>query len=350
MAPVTRSRDVGPALTVACIGGLANRLRILFSGIALSELTGHEFTLLWPRSRACGATFPELFANDWNVVEVTEAEAIALPALGGFAAGKLPNLATGAAPAPFRTGVWLMPKDTCWRSHRQWNGESAMPADIVASAWLRVVELDRELMPVAAVQERADAFRASSFRPTMIGVHLRRGDFARFRPEVTGNFAAVARRVDDYLEEAPDAGILLCTDDGAPDAYRGHEIPTEGVKEAFEERFPGRVVATDPRSLVRGEREAVEDALVDLLLLRQVSMFVGTKGSSFSELATLGRDVPTAVLGRGRPRDRVMRYSGVEAGVIGLGVLTLGRVMPASTVLRQWRRRARRGLSRGGAK
>ena len=350
MSRGVRTEEGRPPLTIACIDGLANRLRVLLSGIAISELTEREFTMLWPRGRACGATFPELFENDWKVVEISEEEATALSARGGFSHPPVPDLATSAADAPFRASVWLIPKDASWRARTEWNGECGFSADEIASIRQRIAGLLQELSAVVGIRERVAAIRTASFRPTMIGVHLRRGDFVRIRPEVSRNLDVVARHVDDYLEREPEAGILLCTDDGAPDAYLGSAVPAEGVREAFAARFPGRVVATEPRSLVRGEREAVEDALVDLLLLREASMFVGTRGSSFSELASFGRTIPAVVLGRGSPRDRVLRYTGVEAGIIGLGVLTMGRVMPAAIVMRQWRSRARAGLSRGGAK
>lgn len=339
-------REPRAVLTVGCLNGLANRLRILLSARAIGELTDRDATVLWPRSRACGATFDELFENDWGVVEVPEADVVALPLRGGYVAGPLPDLGAPVPPEPFHSGVWLFPMHDGLpaRSRR-----STLRPEVVTAARARVVELLDELVPVASVRERVTAFHDRWFRPEMIGVHLRRGDLTRFRPEVVRNLDVVVRRVESYLAERPDAGILLCTDDGAPDAYRGTEIPTEGIRATFEARFPGRVVATTPRSLVRRERESVEDALVDLMLLRRVSMFVGTKGSSFSELATLGRDVPTASLARGRRRDRVLRYTGAEAAIISVGFITFGRAMPANTVLRQVRRSAGRRLSRSGA-
>lgn len=345
MATVSSVREPR-VLTVGCLNGLANRLRVLLSAHAIGELTDRVVTVLWPRSRACGATFTELFENDLGVVEVPEAEVVALPSRGGFASGRLPDLGAAVSPDPFQSGVWLFPMHD--RRARQ-SDAGTLPPEVVVAARARVVELLEQLVPVAPVRRRVAAFHDASFSPEMIGVHLRRGDLTRFRPEVVRNLDVVVRRVESYLEERPGAGILLCTDDGAPDAYRGTEIPSEGIRAVFGSRFPGRVVSTTPRSLVRSERESVEDALVDLLLLRRVSMFVGTEGSSFSELATIGRDVPAIALGRGRRRDRVLRYTGAEAAIIGVGYVTLGRTMPANTVLRQLRRSAGSRLPRNGA-
>ena len=55
------------------------------------------------------------------------------------------------------------------------------------------------------------------------------------------------------------------------------------------------VVTPKPRSLDRHTPEAIEDALIDLWLLRSTDFFVGTVGSSFSEMAMFGRAVPAII-------------------------------------------------------
>ena len=109
MTAVSGMREPRAVLTVGCLNGLANRLRILLSARAIGELTDRDATVLWPRSRACGATFDELFENDWGVVEVPEADVVALPLRGGYVAGPLPDLGAPVPPEPFHSGVWLFP-------------------------------------------------------------------------------------------------------------------------------------------------------------------------------------------------------------------------------------------------
>lgn len=297
--------------------------------------------MLWPRSSACAATFPELFVNRWPVVEVEPQAVSELPQFGGFAGAPIPDLAGHPAQPVIRTASPLIPLSRGRRARLTWNGSTSLDHDTIVRLTRRAAELAGELEPVPAIRARTEAVHASSFRPTMIGVHLRRGDFTRLRPEVTRNFEPAARLVEAMLRTAPDAGVLLCTDDGAPDPYRGSPTPVEGTLAAFSRRFPGRVVASAPRSLDRRAAPGIEDALVDLLLLRQVDMFVGTRGSSFSELATFGRDVPSVLVGRGSRRHLLLRYTGIEAIVVSLGFLTFRRPMPAATVIRLWRRRVR---------
>lgn len=64
------------------------------------------------------------------------------------------------------------------------------------------------------------------------------------------------------------------------------------MQAAFLARYGDRVVTTRPRTLDRREPAAIQDALVDLLLLRVTDCIVGTQGSSFSVMAAFGRPVP----------------------------------------------------------
>ena len=162
----------------------------------------------------------------------------------------------------------------------------------------RAQQITRELQPIPAIAASIRQFHDESFRPKMIGVHMRRGDFVKHRPDTVANLDVAIEAVDKWLNEAPDAGILLCTDDGAPLHATSAVSRYEGVRETFQSRYGPRVIWTTPRSLDRRTPEAIQDGLVDLWLLRQTDFFVGTKGSSFSMMAAYGRGVPF-VMARG---------------------------------------------------
>src|SRR5262249_25155256 len=155
--------------------------------------------------------------------------------------------------------------------------------------------------PIAPLADKLRDFSTQHFNRPIIGAHLRRGDFFNTRPDVVANETVVMQAVDEWLNQEPSAGIFLCTDDGT----LHHKQPShtgEGIREHFVKRYGERVVYTTPRSLDRGVPEAIQDALVDLWLLRQTNYFVGTTGSSFSELAVFGRSVPSVLLGAPTPR------------------------------------------------
>ncbi len=279
-APRTAAPHPEPwSLTVACYGGLSNRLRVLLSGVALAEATGRRFTMHWPVRNKSGAPYAALFENDWGVVthDPPPPEAAWLPPLGGHMGRDWFDIATAAQPEIAVSSTnWLVEPDIC-ASHgplRQRSGE-----------------LLGQLRPVPAVRDRMAAFRAAHFRPTMLGVHLRRGEFTRLHPYSAHNTGPAMAALRALLKQYPEAGIFLSTDDGGPDPVTG-AVHHEGVREKLRAAFGERVVWTEQRTLDCSATEGVQDALVDLLLLRATDGVVGTWWSSFSELAVVGRSAP----------------------------------------------------------
>jgi hypothetical protein len=196
-----------------------------------------------------------------------------------------------------------------------------------------------ELVPVPALSAEVVRFSATHFRPTMIGVHLRRGDFIRARPDLAGNTQTALNHVRSLLATELDAGILVCTDDGAPDPWT-RKVTHEGVLSTFQRALGDRVVSRPPRSLDRSSPAAIQDALVDLLLLRKTNMFVGTQSSTFSELAIYGRDVTSVWCGAPRQEyvrlERLARLTGIYFVLQGAGWLRYGHRLPLHTLLRRF--------------
>jgi len=267
-------------LTVAANAGLCNRLRVLLSGMALAEATGRCFTMLWPRTNECAASFVELFATPWPVREATVQEVARLPQIAKIQQNGPDLLTTDAADIQVRTYNWLL-APAKFPAHRQ--------------PMQRCAELLKEMQPAKDIQARVGAFQTSGFRSHMIGVHLRRADMQLLYPVSAANTISAMSAVDAYLMQYPEAGILLCTDDGAIHQRTRRPLPTEGVRAKFLARYGERVVFTIPRSLDRRDPAAIQDALVDLWLLRQTDCLVGTAGSSFSDFAVFGRAVPVTM-------------------------------------------------------
>lgn len=263
-------------LTVTCLAGLSNRLRVLLSGMALAEATGREFAMHWAPSPPCGAWFHQLFENDWNVSAEVR-----------FDAGNAIDLTHDAPDSPRDLLSVTEPSFSVvhdgWLI--SWQQDSAHLA-----LQRRCRELNAELTPIPSIAKRIEEFRAAHFKPVMIGVHMRRGDFHFVHPKWLVKIETITRQVDAWLMLEPDAGILLCSDDGAMDPLHGRPTGRENLKEAFVQRYGERVVFTNPSSLDRRLPGAVQAALVDLWLLRSTQFFIGTPKSSFSEMAVFGRE------------------------------------------------------------
>jgi hypothetical protein len=208
----------------------------------------------------------------------------------------------------------------------------------------------RELAPVPPILARVREFQNNFFRAQMIGAHLRRGDMMQLRPDTTTNLAAAMQQIDTWLDAHPDAGILLCTDDGARNPYTGRATPQENVRAQFVNRYGARVVCAQPASLDRAAPQAVQDALTDLWLLRATDFFVGTLGSSFSELAVFGRDIPftlaAGVSARYQTRARIIERLGITALLARLAHHEFGKTVPYTCLRRRYLRRARSMLTR----
>lgn len=313
-------------LTVFAHTGLSNRINVLISGLALAAASGREFRMLWPRTPACGASFQELFANDWPVVEVDEQALAGLPYGWSRHNSIPPDLLAASAER-----VVLGAHQTLVRPDRY-------PAH--AALVEPCLDYFRQLQPIPAIAAAVREFSERRFRPAMIGVHLRRGDFVAVRPDLLDNTAAALLAVEEALRRLPDAGVFLATDDGAPD-LQARPTASEGVRERFAARFGDRVVWTSPRSLERSASAAVQDALVDLWLLRQTDHMIGSDGSAYSRLAFYGRAVPYTLCRGSSPGYRralrIYKFTGVYGLLRWLGRREFQRDLAWPTLLRYYR-------------
>lgn len=315
-------------LTVFAHTGLSNRLYVLTSGLALAGAAGRAFRMLWPRTSACGAAFNELFSNDWPVDVVDERALADQPYGWSLHNPRPPDVLTMPADSLVLGGHHTLLRPDLYPAHK------ALVEPCLAYF--------RQLQPIPHIADAVATFRAQQFRPRMIGVHLRRGDYAVVRPDLMGNTAPAIAAVDAVLRNWPEAGIFLATDD---DLAGG-----EGVRAIFTRRFGKRVVCTTPCSLDRNSVAAIQDGLLDLWLLRQTDYVIGSAGSAFSRLAAHGRSVPL-VLCRGATAEyrrayRLYQLSGFASLVRWLGRYEFHRDLPLPTLLRYYRAAAQHQLDR----
>jgi hypothetical protein len=297
-------------LTVFTEHGLSNRLKLLASGQVLAAAADAEFELLWPVNSACAAPFEALFEAPCHprvsVRAVPEESLSGLPRVVGWGAAPPDLLRARTSHVVLGHPSWLVRHDL-YAAH--------------APLWAAVGPALCAIRPIATLRARIDAFTGAHFRPFVIGVHLRRGDFHSARPAAVGNTAAAVARVDLHLRRERDAAILLCTDEA-------HDGPS--LRELFAARYGDRLLPAATSSLARDSLAGIENAVVDLFLLRQTHLVIGTASSSFSELAAFGRGVPfEATDGSGRLHIEVveerLRRIGLRGVVMALARRELGR-------------------------
>ena len=233
---------------------------------------------MWPLTTHCGAPFRSLFKNEWPVEDVDAndeslAQAVRRTRLSEIGGNDL--LRAQEVHLSITSGEWLVRQR--YEPH----------AHLVPQCQ----QLFSTLTPVDEVQSMIDTFIRTRFLPKMIGVHVRRGDLMPVHPKLINNLDRYISVVDAWLTDNPEAGVFLCTDDGAPQPD-GKASTIYGVRENFHEHFGNRVVEYVPRTLDRAVPMAIQDAVVDLWLLRSTNMFVGTALSGFSDLVYFGNDIP----------------------------------------------------------
>ncbi len=328
--------DTQRTLTVDCEAGLCNRLRVLLSGKAIARASQRKFTMRWKPHSACGATFEQLFQNDWNV----RADAF------------FDTRNSIDVTALYRAQVpdWLVLETPHLYIHNfGWlHQPNRFPAH--AAIEKECIKLYEALVPLPEILRRVNQFKENFFRARMIGVHLRRGDMSALRPDVTDNVAAAFEQIDRWLDATPDAGILLCTDDGAKNPYNGRTTTFHDLRTQFERRYDKRIVSTKPSGLDRRSPQAIQDALVDLWLLRATDALVGTTGSSFSYMAIFGRSVPffqaEGSYAQYLARRQWLEQIGLAALVSRLSRQEFGAEVPYTYLIRRYRRRMRAFLTR----
>jgi hypothetical protein len=139
--------------------------------------------------------------------------------------------------------------------------------DVKFAYWLK------SLKPVAAITAAVAALDLSG----VVGVHLRRTD----------NTVAI--------QSSPNSAFIT--------AMQAHPAGTrffvasdsEADRAALEAAFPGRIL-TVAKNLTRNSKEGLQDALKDFVALSKCSEILGSKGSSFSEMAALYGGVALTVV------------------------------------------------------
>lgn len=118
-----------------------------------------------------------------------------------------------------------------------------------------------------------------------IGVHVRRTDNnLAIEKSPLPEFIAM---MQGYVLEEPDTSFFLATDDPVAEA-------------SLKETFPGRIITFRKSAYSRAETAAIQEALVDLLMLSRCRKLLGSFYSSFSEYASMFHRIELLKTGFGR--------------------------------------------------
>lgn len=254
-------------------GGLANRLRALWSAHAFALRYRRLVVVLWPLTSELACEYQQLFHINGRVcvICVTPADPftgislrLARFILSSFRFGlNCPIEAGEAWGKPLRFAPRWMPS--------QWIQTCASFEDFT--------DILPPFSPAPQLHHEA-SLRVAALRETgfpLIGVHVRRRDHrlsTRHSPT-----SAYIKAMTDCLRFKPRAYFLLCTDD------RTEESCLRSV-------FGNRLIHYPPASLDRSSKQAGIDAMIDFLMLSSCDLILGSAFSSFSLLAARYGGIP----------------------------------------------------------
>lgn len=263
------------------LGGISNRVKCLISMWRLADLYGRELILYWPKNYACGCKFRDLFENEIKEINESQLVKIKKKDMQFFGDGFLTiknspkkYLITGTS------RLLLTPRELEENEHLKkmytLNGKRVdsnffnIPEKIKKDILKYLVRL----RPTKSLQKELDSFEKKYNLKEMVGVHIRRGDFYD-RPTSAGRVSPNEKFIEkmkELVKEKPRTKFFLCTD-----SREGEEI--------IEKEFPGRVFKYPKTSFVRADVRAIQEGLIDLLLLSKTKHIIGTYKSTFTEMA-----------------------------------------------------------------
>lgn len=259
-------------IVVNPIGGLANRLRAIASGIALSyDRDVRIKEIVWPVNRDLYCRFDELFAPLAGGIKVRNVSA--LSDLLVYNPPRKKNLFCTPLFQKFRfsSTFFDLEDSSVERLFQLKGGRNPVLIRSGSEFYDFTSQMYRELfIPLPQFVEEAAGRLESA--DNVIGMHIRRTDnkesIARSPVEL---FVNKAREELDYY---PDRRIYLATDD-------------EPTKLLFAREFGSDRVIFSPSEADRTSEAGIKGALTELLCLSMCNKIYGSYWSSFSEAAAL---------------------------------------------------------------
>jgi len=276
-------------LVINPIGGLANRMRAIASGVSLANAIEADIRIVWAKNRELNAYYEDIF----EVPQCLKGKFVypslliydlmySMPRkrncyfssltlkrygrtlLGGTVCGN--SLITGA---DAQNAVKCFMETGFERRHCCYlqGGTDMFPysAALYRGLFLPKTEILEEVHKITKL-----------LGGERVGLHIRRTDnieSIRNSPDVL-----FTKKVESILAEKPSTKFYLATD-------------CDATKESFLRMF-GDCIICSPRSASRTTVAGIRDAVIELWVLSQTNRIIGSYYSSFSEAAALLGDIP----------------------------------------------------------
>lgn len=270
-----------PILTLVPLGGLANRLRVIASGVALARQTRRPLQILWYKDSGLNCRFDQLFCPltqaDIRLKEATLTDRLLydrprqkncyLPAAFQrmLFDGRLHDPARELAPGSrFDFAQWT-------EGHTRTYIATCYPFFPAASE-----SYSRLFVPIPEIETRISTYTRQFTSTHTVGVHIRRTDNAT--AIARSPLEAFIREMEKEVEAHPDTRFFVASD-------------SEQDKQTLKEHFGTRIL-TSSQPADRNSLQGMQEGAVDFFTLSRTDKIIGSCYSSFSEIAALFRQIP----------------------------------------------------------
>lgn len=261
-------------------GGLANRMRAMASAVNQSQLSGAEINMIWFSDWGLKARFCDTF-EPFSIEKIRLREATVIDKITVDRARKsnffIPSIYQKVVYSKRILEQQVTPLKKQNFDFVEWarEGNNYMSCYQVYGDFADYEGLIHKLFtPVKVIQDKIAVY-TTQFSQHTIGMHIRRTDNAEsIKCSPTEKFI---EKADAEIAKDDRTKIFLATDD-------------EETKKLFRQKYGDRVITPDvPAS--RDSLEGIRDGIVDMWTLAATDIIYGSKGSSFSPMAsTIGRN------------------------------------------------------------
>ena len=263
------------------IGGLANRLRVLFAISNLCKKYNRKVTCIWKVNEELGASFDDLFELTSDFTLLNKQPKFIKSTFGKSIFKEL--LIRGINKFVNKIDHIYLSGDVDYINSLSENGYKnfikhiepyvSKGSDIYIESCSFLDELNEfpNIKPVLSIQKSIDSFCKKNFTENTFGLHIRRTDNAwSISNSPLELFYDVIQK---EIDKNKDTKFYISTDD--------YETQCK-IKEKF-----GDSIILREKEYGRDNKDAMRDAVIDMWLLSKTKKIYGSFYSSFSEMSAL---------------------------------------------------------------
>ena len=263
--------------------GLANRMRVIVSGLSFSDKVNHRLTIIWNKDRSLFCSFSDLFEINEKII-VKNKSFILKTLIKAQNSLLIKKAICGLYSIDF-TLFDSNVKEFVWSTGSNFIDYKKLPFKIRNYFFSTCHEFHFEtaylklLSPVKSIQFEINK-NSARFTGKTIGVHIRRTDHLQSIVESPLHAFVAAMRLE--LMADPEINFYVATDD----------IKVEML---LINKFPGKII-TYKKDYSRATVKGIQDAMVDLYSLANTCKIYGSYFSSFSYMASRIGNIPLVII------------------------------------------------------